>query len=169
MNSNCFSWIKQRESNQPEGPTGQASPKTMHSHHSTSTPTPSTPTTSPTPSSFFSLSLLPLLLSLLLLLLLASPTPCHGIDVGRLCQIRCLQGRGGNLCNCNAFHFSGKRDGGKGLLGVEGERAEEEGRRRGVVRGGLFDAAEEEEDRERTAAEVVNRLTSLIRSALDER
>nr|KAG5698741.1 hypothetical protein BaRGS_008515 [Batillaria attramentaria] len=28
-----------------------------------------------------------------------------------MCEARCSYGRGGNLCNCNAFHFAGKRAG----------------------------------------------------------
>ncbi|GFO30355.1 craniofacial development protein 2-like [Plakobranchus ocellatus] len=31
------------------------------------------------------------------------------VDVKAICQRRCLMGRGGILCNCNAMHFGGKR------------------------------------------------------------
>ena len=31
------------------------------------------------------------------------------LDVARLCERRCLYGRGGILCQCNAMHFKGKR------------------------------------------------------------
>lgn len=48
-----------------------------------------------------------LLLPLLLLLLL--PPLALTFNLEKMCASRCVYGRGGNLCNCNAFHFAGKR------------------------------------------------------------
>ena len=48
----------------------------------------------------------------MLVTLLVPPQACLAFSLERMCETRCLYGRGGNLCNCNAFHFAGKRDGG---------------------------------------------------------
>ncbi|XP_005103216.2 uncharacterized protein LOC101863915 [Aplysia californica] len=45
-----------------------------------------------------------LLLSLLLL------QHSYSVNVSQICRHRCLYGRGGILCNCNAMHFAGKRN-----------------------------------------------------------
>ncbi|XP_076455548.1 uncharacterized protein LOC143290139 [Babylonia areolata] len=84
-----------------------------------------TTTTTTTPS--HSLLLL-LLLPSLLLLLVTSPAPSAGMDIHKLCQARCYYGKGGNLCNCNAFHFAGKRGDDAVGVGVGGREEEEEER-----------------------------------------
>ena len=48
--------------------------------------------------------------SAVLLVLLFVPQLCHCFSLEKMCETRCLYGRGGILCDCNAFHFAGKRD-----------------------------------------------------------
>ena len=56
---------------------------------------------------------LPLLLACLLVL---AACPLAGaVEYNKFCESVCAYGRGGNLCNCNAVHFAGKRGGAKGV------------------------------------------------------
>ena len=55
-------------------------------------------------------SALPYLPAVLLITLLL-PQACYTFSLEKMCETRGLYGRGGNLCNCNAFHFAGKRNG----------------------------------------------------------
>lgn len=42
-----------------------------------------------------------------LIFMLLCATNCFNLD--RFCSIQCKKGKGGHLCNCNGFHFTGKR------------------------------------------------------------
>ena len=61
--------------------------------------------------------------------------PCHSVEYDRFCESVCAYGRGGNLCNCNAVHFKGKRGVAYPRGGVRGRAASQDPGYEGVANG----------------------------------
>lgn len=55
-------------------------------------------------------------LTLLALLFLILVLESEGMSLEKICESRCFYGKGGQLCNCNAAHFAGKRTAGQQVV-----------------------------------------------------